>query len=294
MIPDLPGAYALILNLSREEEIVVGRLGRFEFPAGWYVYLGSARGPGGLAARLARHRRSAKSLHWHVDYLRAQARPVGAWYVVGDERKECSWAEALSSLEGASLPAEGFGASDCHCPAHLVHFKRLPTREEIARAVAEPVIEVTFDKMEERDTVRYTAAGGVVTQGEQVLVLLRPSRDEVRLPKGHIEPGESARATALRETREESGYRELSVEADLGTQRVTFDHRGRHYVRTERYFLMALADGARSDGGEQQFEPSWLPWDEALAALTFEAEREWVRRAKRHHHRTTNEFAKQT
>jgi 8-oxo-dGTP pyrophosphatase MutT (NUDIX family) len=102
------------------------------------------------------------------------------------------------------------------------------------------------------------------------------------LPKGHVEPGEEVQATALRETREESGYANLVVKADLDTQVVEFDHEGRHVVRTERYFLMTLVDDADSApvGGEEQFEPDWLTWDDALAILTFEAEREWVRRAR--------------
>jgi len=130
------------------------------------------------------------------------------------------------------------------------------------------------------DYVRYTAAGGVVVHGDHVLVLRRPGRGEVRLPKGHVEPGEDVQAAALREAREESGYADLTIEADLGVQVVEFDYEERHVVRTERYFLMVLADGASSPaGGEEQFEPAWLPWDEALAALTFEGEREWVRRA---------------
>ena len=141
--------------------------------------------------------------------------------------------------------------------------------------------------------VRYIAAGGVVVHDGRVLVLRRLSPPsvpptggeeggEVRLPKGHIEPGESVQAAALRETREESGYAELVLQADLCTQVVEFDYRGRHVVRTERYFLMTLADGPNlSIGGEDQFEPAWLTWDEALAELTFEAEREWVRRARR-------------
>jgi hypothetical protein len=53
-------------------------------------------------------------------------------------------------------------------------------------------------------------------------------------------------------------------------------------VRDERYFLMALAGDPDSPvRGEEQFEPVWLTWDQALVALTFEPEREWVRRAKR-------------
>jgi HAD superfamily hydrolase (TIGR01509 family) len=127
----------------------------------------------------------------------------------------------------------------------------------------------------------YIAAGGIVVHGDQVLTLRRPGRGEVRLPKGHVEPGEETRAAALREVREESGYAGLRVEADLGAQLVEFRRRGRRVVRIERYFLMTLTGGPESvrAGGEEQFEPIWLPWDEALAALTFEPERRWVQRA---------------
>jgi 8-oxo-dGTP pyrophosphatase MutT (NUDIX family) len=129
--------------------------------------------------------------------------------------------------------------------------------------------------------VHYLAAGGVVVHDGRVLVLRRPSRDEMRLPKGHVEPGEDVRATALREVREESGYDDLAVQADLGEQIVEFDYKGKHVVRTERYFLMALVDPtALPSDSENQFEPEWLTWGGALQALTFEAEREWVRRAR--------------
>jgi len=131
------------------------------------------------------------------------------------------------------------------------------------------------------DVVRYTAAGGVVVHDGRVLVLCRSGRSEVRLPKGEVEPGESVQAAALRETREESGYTNLVLSAGLGTQVVEFDYGGRHVVRTEHYFLMTLAgDPDETAHGEEQFEPVWLTWDEALGALTFEVERQWVRRAR--------------
>lgn len=130
---------------------------------------------------------------------------------------------------------------------------------------------------------RYTAAGGVIVRDELVLVLAWPSRDEVRLPKGHVEPGETLQEAAIREAREESGYRELEIKADLGSQCVAFEKEGRPVVRTEHYFLMTLSRGAskRPRSGESQFDPTWLTWDQALRAMTFEAEREWVRRARR-------------
>lgn len=138
MVPDRPGTYVLILHLPRSAENVrIGRLGCFRFPSGWYAYVGSARGPGGLAARLARHLRSLKPLHWHVDYLRVQARPVQTWYAAGTQKRECAWARALSSLPGASIPVPRFGASDCHCLAHLIHFATLPALAIFAGALEE-------------------------------------------------------------------------------------------------------------------------------------------------------------
>ena len=133
----------------------------------------------------------------------------------------------------------------------------------------------------------YEAAGGVVaTEAGNVLVLIRAKRlgpedhPEVRLPKGHIEPGESPTEAALREVREESGLAHLEVLADLGRQTVSFTWRGTHYVRNESYFLMTIPPGIAHGDPEVQFERRWLGWADALTHLTFEAEKEWVRRAQ--------------
>jgi len=145
MPPENAGTYVLILHLPCPATVDVGRLGRFQFPDGWYVYVGSARGPGGLAARVSRHRRSSKPRHWHVDYLRVHAHPVAIWYAIGAQKRECAWAEILSRLPDASIPAPRFGASDCRCPAHLIHFDAPPDRSLFARAVDEAVLEEKFD-----------------------------------------------------------------------------------------------------------------------------------------------------
>jgi 8-oxo-dGTP pyrophosphatase MutT (NUDIX family) len=131
--------------------------------------------------------------------------------------------------------------------------------------------------------IRYQAAGGVVVDGDRVLVLRRPSRDEVRLPKGHMKKGESRAETALREVTEESGYADLEIGRDLGHQVVEYDYAGVHVVRDEYYFLMRLKSSHRVEREERelQFTPDWLSWDEALDKLTYETEREWVRRARR-------------
>ena len=131
----------------------------------------------------------------------------------------------------------------------------------------------------------YTAAGGVVTDGEMVLVLLRPSRAEIRLPKGHVEGFETVEEGAIRETIEETGYPDLEIIGDLGSQIVEFTNRwfGNDLrVREERFFLMKLLDDITipRPAEDWQFDPKWVSWDEAEETLTFEAEREWVRRAR--------------
>jgi Uri superfamily endonuclease len=124
------GTYALILYLEHGEEITVGKLGTFAFPAGYYLYLGSALGPGGLEARLARHRRRNKKLRWHIDYLLEHAQLVEVWSTPSTDKLECCWAQAARQLPGSEIPVPGFGSSDCHCPSHLIHLARKPAYEE--------------------------------------------------------------------------------------------------------------------------------------------------------------------
>ncbi len=134
-------------------------------------------------------------------------------------------------------------------------------------------------------TVHYTAAGGVVIdgKGERVLLLVRPARDEVRLPKGHVDNDETAAETAVREVIEEAGYDDLAIVADLGEQLVVFSLDDRPVRREEHYFLMrALSHRQvmRPFEDEQQFVPIWATWEEARDSLTFAAEQEWLRRAQ--------------
>ena len=135
---------------------------------------------------------------------------------------------------------------------------------------------------------RYVSAGGVVVgkASGDVLVLVRAGRldpygrPEVRLPKGHIEPDEEPLQTALREVREEAGLSDLEVISCLGCESVEFDWQGFHYIRDETYYLMTTTDRSTYEEPEKQFARQWLDWECALSTLSFEAEREWVRRAR--------------
>jgi len=126
------GHYVLILYLKVEKSIRVGRLGTFKFPAGYYCYVGSALGPGGLGARVGRHVRGSRSRRWHVEYLREKAIPIQVWLVRTEIKEECQVAKCVARLEGGSIPVAKFGSSDCACCSHLFYFSFLPCFEKFA------------------------------------------------------------------------------------------------------------------------------------------------------------------
>ena len=119
-----PGVYHLVLRLAERATLRVGRLGRFTFPAGYYVYTGSAMS--GLGARLARHRRRRKKLRWHIDYLLRRAELVEVVAIPSRRSIECARNRRVMRMQGAEVVAPGFGSSDCRCPAHLVWFRSPP------------------------------------------------------------------------------------------------------------------------------------------------------------------------
>jgi Uri superfamily endonuclease len=126
VIAPKPGTYALILSCASHARIQVGRLGTMQLQHGYYVYLGSALGSGGLRARMAHHQKPATRPHWHIDYLRAHTRLHSVWLRYDGRRREHEWARAMQKAKGAMIPLLRFGASDCRCPSHLYFFKNCP------------------------------------------------------------------------------------------------------------------------------------------------------------------------
>jgi sugar fermentation stimulation protein A len=116
------GAYLAVLQLNRPVRMSVGALGDCFFEAGYYMYVGSAMN--GLNARIARHARKRKKMHWHIDYLRAACELAGIVAIRASERYECNLANELVSLLTVSTP--GFGCGDCHCASHLFYAQDNP------------------------------------------------------------------------------------------------------------------------------------------------------------------------
>lgn len=129
------GTYVLLLHLPIDKTIAIGQLGAFDFPAGWYAYVGSAFGPGGLLARIKHHLQPTDKPHWHIDYLRREARLVEIWLSPDTERREEEWVELMVDIPGAMAAIEGFGASDSRQETHLFYFDVQPLLEDFAVGV---------------------------------------------------------------------------------------------------------------------------------------------------------------
>jgi Uri superfamily endonuclease len=121
------GTYVLLLHVSEEVTVKVGKLGKQKFPRGHYSYTGSALGKRAtnLKHRITRHLRKQKRNFWHIDYLLAD-KNVSVEAVVAAETREnmeCNINQHLKG-EGAKVQVNGFGASDCRkkCGSHLLYF----------------------------------------------------------------------------------------------------------------------------------------------------------------------------
>ena len=110
----MKGSYVLLIKLTEEQTITIGRRQAQHFPGGYYAYVGSAMS--GFKSRISRHLKKDKKLHWHIDYLLQKAVIDNIILCPTDDRAECTIAQALSHQFDA-IP--GFGASDCKCRSHL-------------------------------------------------------------------------------------------------------------------------------------------------------------------------------
>jgi len=110
--------YQLFIEVTAAVRVSVGRLGTYDFPAGRYVYTGSALR--NFEARITRHLSAAKKMHWHIDYLLA-APGVRVLKVRRSIKEEC----AVNQSTRGSVLVPGFGASDCRagCSSHLKRLK---------------------------------------------------------------------------------------------------------------------------------------------------------------------------
>lgn len=130
-------------------------------------------------------------------------------------------------------------------------------------------------------TEHHRSAGGLVVEGERILLISTQDGRRWQLPKGHIEPGESPEQAAVREVREETGVTGRVLAALPGVE-YWFIERGQRRVHKQvEYFLLAYISGDAAD-----FDPGevsgaqWFSWEEGIEKLSFDNERRVVRSAR--------------
>jgi 8-oxo-dGTP pyrophosphatase MutT (NUDIX family) len=139
-----------------------------------------------------------------------------------------------------------------------------------------------------RRVLRELSAGGVVVRrlrGCWVVAAIRPAGKPAgtwALPRGLVDPGERAAATAVREVAEETGVEALLVRK-LGDVRSVYTRGGRRVFKVVSFFLLRYRGGRLGDVPSrfrrEVAEARWLPLAEAPGLLAYRGEREMVKEA---------------
>lgn len=133
-----------------------------------------------------------------------------------------------------------------------------------------------------------TSAGGLVVRDlagpdpRAALIGRRTRRGDLEwvLPKGHLEPGESAAHAAVREVEEETGIRGR-VRQPIGSVDYWFVQDGRRIHKTVHHFLLEAVGGQLSRADSEVEDVQWVPLPDAAARLAHPDERDLVDRAVR-------------
>ena len=130
------------------------------------------------------------------------------------------------------------------------------------------------------------SAGGLVVDGlhrpreEQLAALIgrtdRRGRMLWSLPKGHIEQGETAEQTAIREVAEETGIHG-DVLAALGSIDYWFVTDGRRVHKTVHHYLLQFRGGRLCDEDIEVTEVAWVPVADLPHRLSYADERRLAR-----------------
>ena len=146
-LPEAKGTYVLIAFVAQTKRLVIGHLGTFTLAPGFYAYVGSGFGAGGLRARLSHHLESTADPHWHIDYLLQCAMPFEIWFTTASNRLERQWVELFEKDARFRMPIPRFGSSDYHRSrsSHLFYSKRRPSFRWFEQIIGEQFdgIEVT-------------------------------------------------------------------------------------------------------------------------------------------------------
>ncbi|AHB42774.1 NUDIX hydrolase [Candidatus Saccharibacteria bacterium RAAC3_TM7_1] len=126
-----------------------------------------------------------------------------------------------------------------------------------------------------QEIVREPTAGGVVyrrnKQGEIEILLIQDAKDRWTIPKGHIEPGETAQETAKREIGEEAGLTEVEVLGWLGKIHFRYRRIDKLVLMTTQIYLVKAMGNTNAIKKEEWMNGiKWFSFSDALDAIEYE------------------------
>lgn len=127
-----------------------------------------------------------------------------------------------------------------------------------------------------QEVIREQTAGGVVLRrnaktNELEMLLTQDAKDRWTIPKGHIEEGETAQETALREIGEEAGLHDTEALGWLG--KIHFRYRRIDklvLMTTQIYLVRAKGDTNAIQKEEWMKGIKWFAFHDALDAIEYE------------------------
>ena len=131
--------------------------------------------------------------------------------------------------------------------------------------------------------IREFSAGGLVIRrmrGRDYLAVVRVKKGTVMaLPKGHIDPGETAAQAAEREVREEAGLQGRLVEK-LGDVKYWYVRGGDRVFKVVSFFLFRYVSGTVRDYQREEVDGAeWVPLDDAPRLLAYRGEKDMAKAA---------------
>lgn len=153
----------------------------------------------------------------------------------------------------------------------------LPTDQQIKESPLKKITSAVFRKKTAiQEIVREPTSGGIVfrltaDQKDVEILLIQDSKGRWTIPKGHIEPGETAKMTARREIEEETGLKNFSVLTWLGKIHFKYRRADKLVLMTTQIYLVQSLDAREMPMGEKWMRGiNWFPFAKALDLIEYE------------------------